>query len=59
MFPCAGDLMLCVEIDIRDEHGDWCFGYTVQRIQTPKDWGRIVDDDDWEIYLNNFIYVGF
>ena len=51
--------MLCVEIDIRDEYGNWCFGYAVQRIQTPKDWGRIVDDEDWERYLNNFIYVGF
>lgn len=51
--------MLCTEIDVRDENGDWVFGFAVRSIRTQTDWERLVDDDDWEKYLNNFIYVGF
>jgi len=51
--------MLCVEIDVRSENGDWVFGFAVQRMLTRKEWTRLVDDDDWDFYLNNFIYVGF
>ena len=49
--------MICTDIDIQDENGNWVFGYMHQVLFSYKDWKRMEEDsfERWE----NYVYVGF
>lgn len=51
--------MIFTEIEQRNENGDWEFSLIVPFAFSKKLWDRIVNDDDWDYYERNYIYMGF
>ena len=51
--------MLFTEIEKQNEQGDWEFSHMVRVTCSKKMWDRLVDDDDWDFYDFNYIYMGF